>query len=104
MQGVEVATCARLKVAGEQTRAGLPVVECDAQLVFTRRQRADVDFAAQRDDGAGADAGIALGDALASLVEDMYGEGVLGEQLLVSAAKVGVEAQPPIRNRNLLHG
>ena len=46
MQGVEVATCARLEVAGEQTRAGLPVIEGDPQLVLAGRQRAEVDFTA----------------------------------------------------------
>ena len=102
MQGVEVATCARLKVAGEQTRAGPPVVEGDAQFVLARRQGADVDFAAQRDDGARADAGVALGDALArsARIDDMYGEGVAeSEERFVSTAEVGVKAQQAILGR-----
>ena len=56
-----------------ERRASLPVVEGDAQLIVARWQGRDVNFTAQRDDGAGADAGIALGDALATLVDYMHG-------------------------------
>ena len=81
MQRVHVTDFVSFGVAGGEARAGLPVVESDPQLVLARRQRADVDFAAQRDDCAGAHAGVALGDALASLVDDMHGEGVTGKQV-----------------------
>ena len=93
MQGVHVADYSCLEVMSYEPRSGLPVVERDAQLIITGRQRRDVDFAAQRDDGAGADAGVALGYSLAVLVEDMYGERVTGEQGFVNAAEVDIEAQ-----------
>ena len=56
MQHVHVADFVGLEVAPLELFAGLPVIEPDVQLVFARRQGADVDFAAQRDDGARADA------------------------------------------------
>ena len=63
------------------------------QFVFTRRQGADVNFAAQRDDSSGADACVSLGEALASArVDDVHGEGVTGEQGFVNAAEVHVQA------------
>ena len=76
MQCVDVADCVSFEVAGAEALSSPPVVKSDAQFVLARRQGADVDFAAQRDNGAGADASVALGDALAKLVDDMYGEGV----------------------------
>ena len=46
MQGVHVADCPRLIITGGEARAGLPVVERDAQLILARRQGRDVDFPA----------------------------------------------------------
>ena len=83
MQRVHVTDHARFNVAGEEAFSGLPVVERDTHLVVARQQRADVDFPTQWDLGARADAGVALGDALTTLIDDMHGEGKTGEELLV---------------------
>ena len=64
MQGMYVTDHVCFSVAGGEALSRLPVIEGDAYFVVARRQRADVDFTAQRDDGAGADAGVALGYAL----------------------------------------
>ena len=64
MQSVDVAHFVCLEITGDETLSGLPVVERDAYLVVARRQRTDVNFPAQWDVVARADAGISLGDAL----------------------------------------
>ena len=56
------------------------------------------------DDSARAHTGIALGDALTTLVDYMHGEGVTGKQVGVLAVEVGVKAQQAVRNRNLRRG
>ena len=61
MQGMYVTDHVRFSIPGEEALSRLPVVERDAQLIVARWQRRDVNFAAQWDDGAGADADIALG-------------------------------------------
>ena len=83
LQHMHVAGFAGLQVAGDEAITGLPVVERDAHFVVARWQRRDVNFAAQRGYGAGADASVALGDALTALVDDMHGKGVAGEQIIV---------------------
>ena len=68
-------TSSVIKVPGGEAGASLPVVERDAHFVVARRQGADVDFPAQRDVAARANAGVGLGNALAGTqVDDVDGE------------------------------
>ena len=92
MQGMYVTDHVRFSIPAEEALSRLPVVEGDVHFVVARRQRADVDFTAEGDDEARADAGIALGDALAcARVEDMDGEGMAVEERFVITAQAGPE-------------
>ena len=97
MQRVHVADFVRLQVAGAEALTGLPVIECDAHFISARRQGAYVDFPAQRDVGARANASVGLGDALAAArVDDMDSEGMAVEERFVFTAQAGPEAQSTV--------
>ena len=94
MKDVHAADLARVQVARGEPFAGLPVIERRVHFIVAGRQGAEVNVASDGNEGARPDAHVALGDALAAAgVDDVQGQGLVGQQVVVLAAQTGEQSQ-----------